>query len=247
MTDYQIGEAAEYLGVSTRTLRHWDAVGLLQPGWRTHSDYRLYTEADLDTGWEILLYRAAGIPLKEIAVLIAEPGTRRQALKRQRAVLADRIGDLHGMIRTVDQLLERGETMTTEDKKQMFDPYREEAQERWGHTDEWAQSERVLNSMTEQDMAELKQRQKDFVQELAAARGRAVAPGSEEATALVEKHRATIAHWYDAPRGRQVILARMYVADPRFDEHYRGNSDYLLELVEAQARAEGLDPDDAQW
>ena len=46
---------------------------------------------------------------------------------------------------------------------------------------------------------------------------------------------------------RQVILARMYVGDERFDAAYRGQSRYLLALVEGQARREGVDLDDVQW
>ena len=46
---------------------------------------------------------------------------------------------------------------------------------------------------------------------------------------------------------RQVILARMYVDDERFDAAYRGHARYLLALVEEQARREGVDLDDVQW
>ena len=57
MTDRTIGEAAELLGVTTRTLRHWDSIGLLQPSWRTTTDYRLYTEDDVERALQILIYR----------------------------------------------------------------------------------------------------------------------------------------------------------------------------------------------
>lgn len=247
MTDYQIGEAADILGVTTRTLRHWDAVGLLSPGWRTGADYRLYTDGDLDRGWEIIIYRAAGLSLKDIQAVLTEPASRREALERQRDVLSHKIGHLHGMIRAVDELLERGETMTNEEKHDLIDPYREEAEARWGGTKEWEQSQEVLTNMSEQDIDDVKRRHADFVDELAEAKARHIKPGSREAAALVEKHRATIAQWYDAERSRQVILARMYVADERFNETYRGNAAYLLELVEAQAKNEGLDPDEAEW
>lgn len=239
MTDHQIGEAAEILNVSTRTLRHWDAVGLLSPTYRTYADYRLYTDADLDAGWEILIYRAAGLGLKEIAAIRAAPRTRHAALERQREVLTERLGHLHGMIRAVDELLERGETMTTDDKRQLF----AEARARWGDTEEWARSRQVTD-----DQAALFQRShEDFVAELTDARARGVAPGTGEGTALVDKHRDLLALWYDVPRARQVILARMYVGDDRFAATYRGTAGYLLELVEAQARAEGLDPDAVAW
>ncbi|MDO5676718.1 MAG: MerR family DNA-binding transcriptional regulator [Propionibacteriaceae bacterium] len=48
MTEYTIGEAAQILGVTTRTLRHWDQIGLFPPSFRTWSEHRLYTDDDLD-------------------------------------------------------------------------------------------------------------------------------------------------------------------------------------------------------
>ena len=39
----------------------------------------------------------------------------------------------------------------------------------------------------------------------------------------------------------------MYCEDPRFNETYRGNADYLRQLIEAQAQAEGVDLDNLAW
>lgn len=48
--EYTVGEAAAILGVTPRTLRHWDDIGVLSPSRRTSTDYRLYTEDDLELG-----------------------------------------------------------------------------------------------------------------------------------------------------------------------------------------------------
>lgn len=251
MTEYHIGEAAGALKVSTRTLRHWDAIGLLSPGWRTMSDYRLYTDADLERGARIQIYRAAGVPLKEIAELLAAPEAEREVLHRQRTRMVKELGHLHRMIRAVDELLERGETMTINDKIELFGEdwpdYQAEAENKWGDTPEWAQSMQRQKSMTKEDWRAVKEEQEQLVAALADACARGVDPGSDEAAEIVEKHRATIAQWYDAPRNRQVLLARMYVTDERFRAMYGGHAEYLLSLVEAQARLEGLDPDEAHW
>lgn len=251
MTDLHIGEAAEILHVSTRTLRHWDEVGLLQPSWRTLTDYRLYTDDDLERGFQILVYRGAGLSLGEIADILAQPGSARETLRRQRGVLEERAGHLRAMMRAVDELLERGDIMSVNDKIEAFGEdwpgYQEEAEQRWGGTPEWGQSQARQAKMGRDDWERVKQEQDAFVQLLIDARASGVAPGSAEAAEVVEKHYATIAQWYDMTRQRQILLARMYVADERFAETYRGNADYLLELIEAQARSEGLDPDQAQW
>ena len=46
MGDYTIGEMADMLGLSTKTLRHWEARGLLEPS-RTYSGYRMYSDSDV--------------------------------------------------------------------------------------------------------------------------------------------------------------------------------------------------------
>ena len=44
----QIGEVATRVGLSLRTIRHWDEVGLVVPSERTAGGFRLYTEADVE-------------------------------------------------------------------------------------------------------------------------------------------------------------------------------------------------------
>lgn len=256
MTDYPIGEAAEILEVTTRTLRHWDAIGLLVPSWRTWAGHRLYTEEDLQTALEILVYREAGVPLKGIAELLAEPGTAGQRLQRQRELLVERISHLHRMVRAVDHILEEDEMdkekMSTEDKLELFGgdwkpEYQDEAEQRWGDTPEWEQSQKIQGKMTRTDWVRIKAEQDEFVDKLVDAADRKVAPGSVEAAELVELHNHSIGQWYEVSRARQVLLARMYIHDDRFTATYRGRAAYLLSLVEAQAAKEGLDLNDVRW
>ncbi|QGU05506.1 MerR family transcriptional regulator [Corynebacterium comes] len=251
MTDHTIGEAADILRVTTRTLRHWDHIGLLVPGWRTWADHRLYTEADLDRAWQILVYREAGLPLKEIVELLDEPASTRDALLHQREVLVERIGHLHRMVRAVDDILKE-ETMSVEDRMKLFGDqwkpeYQEEAQQRWGDTPEWEQSQAVAANLSDGDWLAVKQEQDEFVALLADAAARGVEPGSEEARRVVEKHRASIGRFYEIAPEKQVLLARMYTQDQRFNATYQGHAEYLLSLIEAQAQQEGIDLTDVQW
>lgn len=251
MTDYHISDAADILNITTRTLRHWDHIGLLVPGWRTSADHRLYTDDDLDRALQILVYREAGLPLKEIAELIDAPGTATEKLHRQRVVLVEKIGHLHRMVRAVDNLLEGGDTMSMEEKIELFGKewpgYQQEAEERWGDTPEWEQAQAKQADMTREDWVAVKEEQDAFVAMLADAAARGVAPGTAEATAIVDKHRSSIAQWYDMTPAKQVLLARMYTSDERFNETYQGHADYLLTLVEAQAEKEGVDLAAVEW
>jgi DNA-binding transcriptional MerR regulator len=44
----QIGEVAARVGLSLRTIRHWDEMGLVVPSERSSGGFRLYTEADIE-------------------------------------------------------------------------------------------------------------------------------------------------------------------------------------------------------
>jgi len=60
---YQIGEVAERLGMSQRTIRHYDDLGIVKPSARTTGGFRLYTEADVRRFELIRPFRSLGIGL----------------------------------------------------------------------------------------------------------------------------------------------------------------------------------------
>lgn len=78
-----------------------------------------------------------------------------------------------------------------------------------------------------------------------------VAPGSPEADHLAERHRDVFASYFPLTRQMQVCLGRMFEADPAFAVHYDGIRDGLAtwfrRIIDADARAHGIDPDTATW
>lgn len=69
----RIGEVAQHSGVSTRMLRHYDAIGLLVPSGRTAADYRDYSGADLERLFRIESLRSLGLSLAEIGEALDDP------------------------------------------------------------------------------------------------------------------------------------------------------------------------------
>ena len=87
MADFSISEAAELLGATTKALRHWEELGLLAPA-RTSAGYRLYSQADIERGAAIALYRGVGVPLSDIAQLLdASPSPTPSPATRKRLLL----------------------------------------------------------------------------------------------------------------------------------------------------------------
>ncbi|HEX4817620.1 MAG TPA: MerR family transcriptional regulator [Nonomuraea sp.] len=64
---WKIGELAAATGVTVRTLRHFDQIGLLRPAERSPAGHRVYTGADVGRLYRILALRELRLPLAEIA------------------------------------------------------------------------------------------------------------------------------------------------------------------------------------
>ena len=87
---YRIKEFAARAGVTIRTLHHYDRIGLLKPK-RTHTRYRVYSDADLPRVRQILVFRFLGLSLTEIAAALKSASRRAELLKNRRyAVQRDR-------------------------------------------------------------------------------------------------------------------------------------------------------------
>ena len=97
--ELKIQEAAKLAGVSIRTLRYYDEIGLLPPGRVTQAGYRLYDDAAMARLQEVLFFRELGFSLEDIRTIMSDPDyDRNEALRRQRALLEKKRAqiDKHG-------------------------------------------------------------------------------------------------------------------------------------------------------
>ena len=254
-----VGQVAELVGVSVRTLHHWDEIGLVRPD-RTLADYRLYSADDVARIHRVLVYREVGVTLEDSARILDEPGVSPgEHLARQRQLLVERIDALTAKVAAVDRMMEEemmNKKLTPQEQAEIFGTswnaeYQAEAEERWGGTEQWAQSQERVGSMTKDQVAHWAEVGEQVNQDLAAAMADGVQPGSTEANALAERHRELISISYDCTHSMQVLLGRMYVADERFEAHYEnyapGLATWLSAVIDANARANGVDPDTAAW
>lgn len=258
--DLTVGRAAALVGVSVKTLHHWDAVGLVRPSGRTRAGYRVYSADDIARIHQVLVYRELGFPLAEIGRILDEPGAdARDHLRRQRSELVARIGRLTEMVAAVDHMLEArtmGLRLTPEEQVAIFgddwEPARvDEAEERWGDTAQWAQYAERAAAMTKQDWRDVVAATDALHADLAAGLEAGLVPGSEEANVLAERHRALMSMYFDCSHAMQVCLARMYENDPEFAAYYDGIAPgltgWMREVIFANAAAHGVDPQTATW
>lgn len=244
-----VGDAARLVGVSVRTLHHWDAIGLAAPSLRSRAGYRVYTAGDVERLHRVLTYREVGFALGRIAELLDDPAVDAlEHLRRQRRLIDERIDRLRQMASAVDTMMEAktmGIQLTPEEQREVFgddwlgDEYQEEAEQRWGGTDAWRQSQQRTAGYSKADWAQVKAETDALEADLAAALAEGVAPGSERADALAERHRAGIERFYDCSHEMQCCLARMYLDDERFRAHYDavapGLAQYLHDVIVANA------------
>lgn len=251
-----VGEVARLVSVSVRALHHWDAVGLLTPSDRTRAGYRVYSADDIDRLHRILVYRELGFSLEKIQRVLADgEWAAHTHLQEQKRLLEDKISHLTTVLETVNHLMEENmseKKLTAAQKARAIQfEYADEVRERWGHTEAYAQSQRNTAQFTDADWHRAQAETEALEADLASAQRAGVMPGSEEANALAERHRASINRYYDCSYAQQVLLGRMYVADARFTEHYDarepGLAQWLHESIDANAQAHGVDLATAAW
>jgi MerR family transcriptional regulator, thiopeptide resistance regulator len=236
-----VGAVAALTGVSVRTLHHYDHIGLVVPSMRTPAGYRVYTDADVERLHLVLVYRTAGLPLDEIAALLDDPATDvGEHLRRQHALLLAHDERLHDTMAALEKLMDAhrsGIQLTAEEQVEIFgttafsEEYAEEAQQRWGDTDAWQQSQRRAATLTKQDWRQIKADGDALLADLAAAKRDGVEPGSQGANALARRHRDGIERFYDCSDEMHAGLAEMYLADERFTRYYDDVEPGLAQFV----------------
>jgi len=254
-TSYTVGQVANLAGVTSRTLHHYDEIGLLAPTARTSSGYRSYGVTDLERLRRILFYRELGFGLDEIATILADPrADAAEHLRRQHRLRSDRIERLQAMAATIETELEAQQTgisLTPEEQFEVFGTdkvggeWADEAEQRCGNArcgdnSAYKQSQRRTSKYTKQDWVKLKAEADEGLRAFADALRSGAAADSRAAMDLAEAHREYISRrLYDCDHDTHRGLAQMYVADPRFTKLYEdvapGLAQYVHDAIMANA------------
>ena len=110
-----VKDVSEITGVSIRTLRYYDEIGLLNPTELTKAGYRLYDNKALEKLQEIMFFRELEIPLTDIKKIMDNPNyDKEQALLTQKSLLEQKRNRLNGIIELITDVMKGVNTMSFE-------------------------------------------------------------------------------------------------------------------------------------
>ncbi|MDR2999270.1 MAG: MerR family transcriptional regulator [Microbacterium sp.] len=227
--DWSIQEIARLAGTTSRTLRHYDDIGLLKPTRVASNGYRHYDDVALVRLQRILLLRELGLGLPQVAEVIEREKSEASALETHLALLRQEQERLARQIASVENTitaLTEGGTLMAENMFDGFDhtQYKEEVEERWG-AKAYADGDRWWRGMSGAEQDAWKKRVSDLNHDWIGAAESGIDPASDEAQALARRHVEWLSGVPGLPTDMKAYvtgLGEMYVADPRFGKNYGG-------------------------
>ncbi len=241
--DFTIQKLAKIAGISTRTLRYYDEIGLLMPARTNSSGYRIYGQWEVDQLQQILFYRELGVGLEVIREIIMDPAfDKAKALKRHREQLLNKRKQLDSLLVNVEKTIALTEgriTMSDEEKfegfkQQMIDDnearYGNEVREKYGD-DAVNKSNEKLKKMTSKEFEEFTQLGNEVKATLSEA-FKTGDPASDMAQKTAELHKRWLTFTWDTySKEAHAVLAQMYVDDERFRAYYDAEQPSVAEFL----------------
>jgi DNA-binding transcriptional MerR regulator len=230
--EYTIQKLASLAGVSTRTLRYYDEIGILKPARINSSGYRIYGQEEVNTLQQILFYRELGVGLDSIKEIVTAPTfDGAKALREHREKLLEKKEQLDLLIANVDKTIALTEGRITMSNKEKFEgfkkkmvednekKYGKEIREKYGKENVDASNAKVMN-MTEEQYQEVTALAEQLHTTLAEA-FKTGDPAGELAQKTAHFHKQWLTYyWKEYSKEAHAGLAQMYVDDERFTSYY---------------------------
>ncbi|MFC4620205.1 MerR family transcriptional regulator [Camelliibacillus cellulosilyticus] len=245
--EYTIQKLGRLAGVSTRTLRYYDAIDLLKPARINASGYRIYGQSEVDRLQQVLFYRELGISLEKIKEILDSPQfDAAGALRDHREQLLKKRAQLDLLIANVEKTIAAKEgriVMTDHEKFEGFKQklvdenekkYGAEIREKYG-ADMVGKSNAKVLGMSQDDYDRLTGLESQLKETLAQA-FKTGDPANDLAQKAADLHRQWLCFFWDQyTKEAHAALAQMYVDDDRFkayyDEKQPGTAEFLRDAI----------------
>lgn len=230
---YSIRNLSELAGVSARTLRYYDEIGLLKPLEISETGYRYYGEQELTLLQQILFYRERGLELKQIQKIIYQKDFDiMHALEEHLLELEKQKRRTEALIQTVEQTIQsmKGECKMSEREK--FQAFKErivqeneerhgaEIRGKYGDEEMDAANQKVLN-MTEEEYERFQNLGEEIKSQLKEAVLAGEKPESEKGKRIVLLHKEWLGKtWKQYTKEAHIAIGNMYISDERFRLYY---------------------------
>ena len=238
---YTIKEIADLADVTTRTIRYYGEIGLLNPADIGENGYRYYDNDSLLRLQQVLFYRELGVPLKEIDLIINRQDFNLvDALEKHRSFIKARIKRLSALIATIDDTIKeiQGEKKMAE--KDYFNGFNEtkfedEMKERWGKTPQYAESHRKWASFSKEQKEAIKEEGGRIAIQMVGTDSN-ISPDDPDVQAAVGEYYTYLnKYFFTCDVTFLHGLADMWVEDARFAVNYekirKGGAKFVREAV----------------
>ena len=241
MQEWAIRDVARATGLTSRTLRHYEQIGLLHPSRVASNGYRFYGEAELSRLYRILSLRALELPLATIQIALDDDESLEEAIQSHLSLLEERRDRTIQQITVVQQTLhavQKGQDMTINEVFAGVDQsqYEGEVRQRWGD-DAWERSAKRREGMNEAQRNADDAKSLDVNAALRSAAESGIATDSDSFQALVADHYAWVTDYWGGrkpDRDAYIGLSELYVVDDRFAATYGGQAN--AEIIRAAMR-----------
>lgn len=247
---YTVNKLAQISGVSKRTLRFYDEIGLLKPAYYGENQYRYYEEAQLLLLQQILLYRELGIPLADIQrILGSDDFNTVKALKSHKQILERDLVRTKALIQTIDKTIEhiKGKTkMKDEELYYGFDSEIQKAHEK-SLVEKGIVSQEFLDECNEKVKNWSDRQKNDFIQDidrimnaLVSAMNKKLPISSDEVQELLDEHYVWLVRSWTPNKEKYLGLIELYQTaefSKFYDNFHPDLLDYLVRGMHLYAQS----------
>ncbi|UZJ26935.1 TipAS antibiotic-recognition domain-containing protein (plasmid) [Rhodococcus antarcticus] len=237
---WSITEVARMSKVTSRTLRHYDQIGLLTPAHVSSNGYRYYEQEQLLRLQRVLLLRELGLGLTAIAAVLGGEQDQVEALRVHEQDLRSegaRLARLADTVSRTSTQIRGGEQMSADEMFEGFTARQARYEEKLvtehgeGVREHFRSAKTTTKDWGKAEYADAEHRQVELDDRMITVMRSGAAPDSAAAQDVIADHHAEISRFWTPNRESYTGLGRTYVQDPQFKTRYDAKAPGLAKFL----------------